>query len=177
MTVDYTTLTTKQRAVLDALGWEARTCKTLAFDMGLTDSTVRSRLYTLWAHGIIDYGQGRLGEIIYLKATLSGDEPADIISYKAENPDFPHQTTADQFFDERQFEAYRALGHAIASQLVEGEAGAVIDLEGWFDRRRQEAAGEEVGGPARKRKPAARKKTAKKTRKKAVRKTRKKPSS
>ena len=29
--------------------------------------------------------------------------------YRLKNPDFPHQSTADQFFDEAQFEAYRCL--------------------------------------------------------------------
>ncbi|MBI3263663.1 MAG: hypothetical protein HYZ58_11015, partial [Acidobacteria bacterium] len=29
-------------------------------------------------------------------------------------PDFPHETTADQFFDDAQFESYRALGVHIA---------------------------------------------------------------
>jgi hypothetical protein len=32
-----------------------------------------------------------------------------------ENSEFPHQTTADQFFDDGQFEAYRALGSFMGS--------------------------------------------------------------
>lgn len=45
--------------------------------------------------------------------------PAHVINYKNENSDFPHQTTADQFFDDAQFEAYRALGEHIAGQAIE----------------------------------------------------------
>jgi hypothetical protein len=30
------------------------------------------------------------------------------------NPDFPHQSTLDQFYDEEQFEAYRQLGVHVA---------------------------------------------------------------
>jgi hypothetical protein len=30
--------------------------------------------------------------------------------------DFPHHSTGDQFFDEEQFEAYRALGYHMASE-------------------------------------------------------------
>ena len=32
------------------------------------------------------------------------------MNYCQDNPDFPHQTTGDQFFDDDQFESYRALG-------------------------------------------------------------------
>ena len=43
------------------------------------------------------------------KQTLLGDEPADISHYHKSHPDFPQQTTADQFFDEAQWESYRCL--------------------------------------------------------------------
>ena len=33
--------------------------------------------------------------------------------YVAHHPDFPHETTADQWFDENQFECYRNLGFTI----------------------------------------------------------------
>jgi hypothetical protein len=35
----------------------------------------------------------------------------DVLSYALEHADFPHQTTANQFFTESQFESYRALGY------------------------------------------------------------------
>ena len=43
---------------------------------------------------------------------------ADVLAYKALNPSFPHQATADQFFDEGQFEAYRELGYQIAKPVA-----------------------------------------------------------
>jgi hypothetical protein len=52
-----------------------------------------------------------------LKSSLIGDEPAPILNYKQHNPDFPHQTTGDQFFDDDQFESFRALG-AIAAHTA-----------------------------------------------------------
>jgi hypothetical protein len=59
------------------------------------------------------------GRLIYMKSSLSevnGRQlPAHVLNYKAEHSEFPHQTTADQFFDDAQFEAYRALGEAIAT--------------------------------------------------------------
>ena len=72
----------------------------------------------------ITYKNGLTGKLIYLKATMIPDLPTDVLGYKNENPTFPNQTTADQFFDERQFEAYRQLGLAIARDML-----AKIDLE------------------------------------------------
>jgi hypothetical protein len=57
------------------------------------------------------------GMLIYLKASLTGDEPADILEYAAFHPEFPHQTTADQFFEESQFESYRKLGYHIGTTV------------------------------------------------------------
>jgi hypothetical protein len=63
-------------------------------------------------------GGAWIGRILYVKATLTGDEPSDVRHYAARHPDFPHETTADQFFDEAQFEAYRALGEHIGAEVV-----------------------------------------------------------
>ena len=41
-----------------------------------------------------------------------------IRGYKGAHPDFPDETTADQFFNEDQFDAYRLLGNEIAEQLT-----------------------------------------------------------
>ena len=69
----------------------------------------------------IDYGADGKGCLVYVKSTVTGDENAYIDKYRQDNPDFPHQTTADQFFDETQFEAYRALGYHVGH-----EVGAVV---------------------------------------------------
>lgn len=68
------------------------------------------------AIGTIDYaavdGPGApAGTILYLKATLSGDEPVDVLNFAASDPLFPHDSTSHQFFDEARFESYRALGY------------------------------------------------------------------
>jgi hypothetical protein len=60
------------------------------------------------------------GLLVYLKASLTGDEPTDVQNYASLNADFPHQTTADQWFDERQFESYRALGYHVANAVLSG---------------------------------------------------------
>jgi predicted acylesterase/phospholipase RssA len=65
----------------------------------------------------IDYPDGRSpGILVYLKSTMIREVPADVLGYKDRNPDFPDQPTADQFFDEEQFEAYRELGYRIGRQ-------------------------------------------------------------
>jgi hypothetical protein len=58
----------------------------------------------------IDYGDGEPGYVVYVKPRLLQDEPPDVTSYWKGNPAFPHQTTADQWFDESQTESYRMLG-------------------------------------------------------------------
>jgi hypothetical protein len=56
------------------------------------------------------------GRLIYVKSTLTGDEPIDILRYKNQHSEFPHQTTADQWFNESQFESYRMLGYHIVEK-------------------------------------------------------------
>ena len=59
------------------------------------------------------------GTLVYIKPVLCGKEPADVVNYKAASKDtnFPHQTTADQWFDEAQFESYRMLGYHTIAQM------------------------------------------------------------
>lgn len=51
-----------------------------------------------------------IGLMLYLKLSLTGDEAELLKRYRSVHPDFPHQSTLDQFYDEEQFEAYRQLG-------------------------------------------------------------------
>lgn len=59
------------------------------------------------------------GYLLYIKPSLCGDEPVDIRHYKSTHPDFPHDTTLDQWFDEPQFESYRKLGYEICKSVFE----------------------------------------------------------
>jgi hypothetical protein len=56
----------------------------------------------------------RSGIIVVFKPSRVADEPADVQQYAIENDLFPQQTTADQWFDESQFESYRRLGQFCA---------------------------------------------------------------
>jgi predicted acylesterase/phospholipase RssA len=62
------------------------------------------------AVGMIHYGNDEKGVLVYIKSSLSGDENDLVLDYKRRYGAFPHETTADQFFSEEQFEVYRALG-------------------------------------------------------------------
>jgi Patatin-like phospholipase len=72
------------------------------------------------AVGTIDYEGGAKGYLLYIKSSVTGDENDYIRDYNRRYADFPHQTTADQFFSEEQFEVYRALGFHIADGAMSG---------------------------------------------------------
>ena len=82
-----------------------------------------------------------VGTIVYIKPTLTGDEPTDVQRYADEHPTFPHQTTADQWFTESQFESYRALGHHVAQStfgvLGDEKELSRMDVESFFVKLRQ----------------------------------------
>jgi len=75
--------------------------------------------------GTVTYADGTKGTIIYLKTTLIRNVSFKVKGYAASNPDFPDQSTVDQFFDEVQFESYRELGYAIASQMYHEQTTAI----------------------------------------------------
>ncbi len=66
--------------------------------------------------------------------------------YKIYHPDFPHEPTSDQFFDEIQWEAYFQLGQFIGADVLgiknllmyEGATGSHLSVEeliNWFDNK------------------------------------------
>jgi len=66
------------------------------------------------AVGDILYLDRSRGILVYIKSSLTGDEPEDLAQYRSAHGQFPHESTGDQWFTESQFESYRALGnHAI----------------------------------------------------------------
>ncbi|WP_020653731.1 patatin-like phospholipase family protein [Massilia niastensis] len=70
------------------------------------------------------------GTLLYIKPAIVGDENADLLNYRKLHPDFPHQSTADQWFDEAQFESYRALGLHIAHSALGAAARAARGPDG-----------------------------------------------
>jgi hypothetical protein len=59
------------------------------------------------------------GWLLYIKASITGDEPADVEEYRREHVEFPQQSTADQFFSESQFESYRRLGLHVSEAVLD----------------------------------------------------------
>jgi hypothetical protein len=59
------------------------------------------------------------GWLVYIKPGLYEGKyfPKDVYNYATESLDFPHETTADQFFSESQFESYRALGRHAFNEI------------------------------------------------------------
>lgn len=79
------------------------------------------------------------GRILYIKLSRTGNEPAGVEHYRLLNPDFPHQSTADQFFDEAQFEAYRCLGEHVGHDIfkfakIDETNTSPTKLQEWFEK-------------------------------------------
>jgi hypothetical protein len=76
-----------------------------------------------FVEGLIHYPEApdEVCKIVYVKPVLtrvpSQDEPPDIFYYHSQDNTFPQQTTADQWFDESQFESYRMLGEHTVEKM------------------------------------------------------------
>jgi hypothetical protein len=119
-------------ASLDELRRGKHTTETFGHKQQVVVDALQERLS--WAHASvakIEYkdvdGTGKpaptYGCLLYVKPTLTGDEPVDVLQYHNEHPQFPQEPTSDQFFDEAQWESYRRLGEHIASKLFDPDRG------------------------------------------------------
>ena len=69
--------------------------------------------------------------LVLVKPNISAGLSVDLINFAASNPAFPQQTTADQFFDEAQWESYYQLGLTLGDALDQ----AFLDiLQGHHDK-------------------------------------------
>jgi hypothetical protein len=91
------------------------------------------------ALGLVRYDRAdpreRTGYLLYVKASMSGDEPQDVEQYRKHHPRFPHESTTDQFFDEAQFESYRRLGLHIMDTVLAGSVARARNTERVSARR------------------------------------------
>ena len=76
-----------------------------------------------FAIGDIIYDDGSTGILVYLKASMTGAEDTSVRQYKSSHPNFPHESTGDQFYGEDQFESYRRLGRDIGFEVFGRFAG------------------------------------------------------
>lgn len=82
------------------------------------------------------------GFLVYLKSTLTGEETVDLAAYRRDHPLFPHQSTADQWFTESQFDSYRALGYQIGDAVFTNggtDDARKMPLETFFSHLRHAA--------------------------------------
>lgn len=111
------------------LGNAIRKCKTdfganIEIDVTALHPTVQSKFGNFkhaekhYAIGEIYYKSGEVGILLFIKNSLTGDEPADLINYKLHEPTFPHHSTVDQSFNESQFESYRELGYHMGNTII-----------------------------------------------------------
>jgi len=62
-------------------------------------------------------GDWDLGDLLYIKPSYFPPVPADLRAYAQANGLFPHESTADQWFSESQFESYRRLGEFLVENI------------------------------------------------------------
>jgi hypothetical protein len=107
----------------------------IELDLSPTSPDTKSRLSA--AHivrGTVRYPEtppDEKGDVWYIKASLTGTPlgagergrvelpyvPGDVQNYELQHPHFPHDSTAEQWFTESQFESYRRLGQSIVDEL------------------------------------------------------------
>jgi len=63
------------------------------------------------------------GQLLYIKPMILGNESPDVASYRRSHLSFPHQSTAEQWFDESQTESYRMLGLQTVDDIFNGWSG------------------------------------------------------
>ena len=115
------------------MNWQPIAARTRAVGGEAKQKSIKSVAGPHIALGLIDYppvpnsGSPReKGVLIYVKASLSGDENDYVLAYKTAHESFPHETTADQLFSEEQLEVYRALGEHAVKRFLEGKDKAAV---------------------------------------------------
>ena len=77
------------------------------------------------------------GELLYLKPWLPPGAPLELAAFKRLRPDFPHGTTANEFFTESDFESYRNLGDHLTTNILEAHPKGPLTLDRLFKALRQ----------------------------------------
>ncbi len=98
-----------------------------------TPETITPEAGSRWlVVGRICYADGTGGTLVVVKPRRLDQMPFDIVAYADRSPEFPQQTTGDQFFDESQWEAYHQLGvlmgRRVSKTLLKNAMAAVDDM-------------------------------------------------
>jgi hypothetical protein len=68
-------------------------------------------------HYPAESGQKTTGKLVVGKAVLWPRLPYSVLAYAAHQPEFPHESTGDQFFDDGRFTAYTELGRRLGTVM------------------------------------------------------------
>lgn len=90
--------------------------------------------------GATGKGTTEEGLLVYVKASMTGDEADYVLDYERRNSAFPHKSTGDQFFSEEQMEAYRWLGYHCVSRMLSTAGDGTIAYPGRDDESRDPIA-------------------------------------
>ncbi|HEX4684374.1 MAG TPA: patatin-like phospholipase family protein [Gemmatimonadaceae bacterium] len=94
-----------------------------------------------WTVGRIGYSEvdpgARDGILLYIKPAFYETEPRDVYNYGKGRPDFPHESTGNQFFGEAQFESYRKLGELVVDQICGSDFNPSAGLDELITRARR----------------------------------------
>jgi hypothetical protein len=109
---------------------------------GLSSACCSGHALLAWVHYDGEASPGSL--IVFLKPSLTGDEPLDVLHYRQQHSEFPQESTVDQYFDEAQWESYRKLGEHVGMRLF-----AKVDYPtGWCPGDLRRPASKAPAGPA-----------------------------
>ena len=89
----------------------------------------------LAAHATATYANGVRADIYLCKAAMVRDLPPDLTAWRLAHPAFPNDSTGNQLYGDREFEAYRRLGQAAAEEAV----ALMAHPSGWSVRRTSRA--------------------------------------
>ena len=99
-------------------------------DLASPDSTACLALAKLHYGG----PEPRTGILLVIKPNLCDGLPVDLVNFKRQNPEFPQETTADQFFSEAQWESYFHLGTFLGQNLNRRWITTLLrDSSAWFE--------------------------------------------
>jgi hypothetical protein len=86
----------------------------------------------------IVYPNSAPGLLVYITTTYASELTADLYSYRHAHREFPDEPTSDQFFDEKQFEAYRELGYHLTwnmfTELKTEAPEQLSKISAWCER-------------------------------------------
>jgi hypothetical protein len=93
----------------------------------------------------LDEKTEKQGTILWVKPTVTALSAADVRQYRRAHSDFPQQSTAEQWYDESQFESYRRLGYESALRVFPPALGSEEKGSALADNRSVATAGVDRG--------------------------------